>query len=275
VSTRPLIGREVSASPRLYDRRTEGLAYAEFGEGRPVVLLHGLTCNAAYWLRVVPLLEGLRAVALDFRGHGLSEHRDAYGYADYEADLLSLIDELRVDRVTVAGHSLGGYVALLAATRGDRIGAVLAVDVKSDWTDADAELAERSRDASQRVEPDRDALVDRLVQSLRPATLAADELELLAARSIEQVGDGWRFRWDRRVLATEPVDPYAFLPDVRCASCVLAGSESDVMPPESAERFAAAIPGGMVEVVDGVGHHVELEAPDRVAARILELSSAR
>ena len=36
------------------------------------MLLHGLTCNAAYWLRVIPLLGGLRAVALDFRGHGLS-----------------------------------------------------------------------------------------------------------------------------------------------------------------------------------------------------------
>lgn len=271
---RSATGRKLACPGRLYDRRTDGLAYTEFGEGRPVVLLHGLTCNAAYWLRVVPLLEGLRVIALDFRGHGLSEHRDAYGYADYEADLLWLIGELGLDRVTVAGHSLGGYVALLAATRSDRIGAVFAVDVKSDWTTADAELAERSRGVVQRVEPDRAALVDRLARSLNPATLDADELELLAARSIEPVGDGWRLRWDRGVLATEPVDPYSFLPDVRCAAWVMAGSESDVMPPESAEKFAAAIPGGMLELVDGVGHHVELEAPERVAARLLALLSA-
>jgi esterase len=221
----------------------------------------------------VPLLGGLRVIALDFRGHGLSEHRDSYRYADYESDLLSLVDELGLDRVTVAGHSLGGYVALLAATHGDRIGAVLAVDVKSDWTDADAELAERSRGASQRVEPDRDALVDRLARSVRPAALSAQELEALAARSIEPVGDAWRFRWDRRVLGTEPVDPFEFLSDVRCAARVLAGSASDVMPPDSAERFAAAVPGAELEVVDAVGHHVEIEAPERVAARILELVS--
>src|SRR6266540_7532918 len=82
------------------------------GQGPPVVLLHGLTCNAGYWLRVGPLLAGVRVVALDFRGHGLSEHRDSYRYADYERDLLTLFDELGLDRVVVAGHSLGGYVAL-------------------------------------------------------------------------------------------------------------------------------------------------------------------
>jgi pimeloyl-ACP methyl ester carboxylesterase len=143
---------------------------------------------------------------------------------------------------------------------------VLAIDVKSDWTEADAGLAERSRDASQRVEPDRAALVGRLTRTIPP--LPAAELEALAGRSVEQVEGGWRFRWDRRVLATEPVDPYAFLADVECPVAVMSGSESNVMPPAAAERFAAAIPNATLDVIDGVGHHVELEAPERVAAAL-------
>jgi len=237
-------------------------------------LLHGLTCNAAYWLRVVPLLDGLRVIALDFGGHGLSVHRDSYGYADYERDLLWLLDEVGLERAdAVAGHSLGGYVALLAATSSDRIGSVVAIDVKSDWTDADQELAERSRDAVQRVEPGRAALVDRLARTI--PFLGADELEVLAERSLEPAEDGWRFRWDRRVLATEPVDPFAFLPNVHCPATIMAGAKSDVMPPASAERFAAEIPGAALELLDGVGHHVELEAPDRVAAAISALVGPR
>jgi len=149
---------------------------------------------------------------------------------------------------------------------------VVAIDVKSDWTDADAELAERSRGASQRVELDRDELVGRLVRSL--PRLEPDELDVLAKRSIEQEADGWRFRWDRRVLATEPVDPFAFLGNVHCSVHVLAGAESDVMPRESAQRLTAAIQGATLEIVDGVGHHVELESAERVAARILELAEA-
>jgi 3-oxoadipate enol-lactonase len=248
-------------------KNVEGrLAYTDVGTGTPVVLLHGLTCNAAYWLRVVPLLGGLRAIALDFGGHGLSEHRDSYCYADYERDLLWLLDEVGLDRTAVAGHSLGGYVALLAASRTDRIASVLAIDVKSDWTDADAEFAERSGVATQRVEPERAALVDRLARTLPP--VAPDELELLAQRSLEPAEGGWRFRWDRRVLATEPVDPFAFLPDVRCSVEVMAGADSDVMLPEAARTFADAIPGATLELIDGIGHHVELEAPDRVALAI-------
>jgi pimeloyl-ACP methyl ester carboxylesterase len=223
----------------------------------------------------VPLLDGVRVISLDFRGHGLSEHRATYRYADYVEDLLSLLDGLGLDRVAVAGHSLGGYVALAAAAGSDRIGPVLAIDVKSDWTDADASIGARSRDASQRVEPDLDVLLDRLARSLGPARVGMEELGLLAGGAIEEADGGWRFRWDRRVLATEPVDPYAFLPRVRCAVHVMAGSESDVMPRDAAHGFAAAIPGATVEIVEGVGHHVELEAPERVARRIRELSAAQ
>ena len=236
-----------------------------------MILLHGLTCNAAYWLRVAPLLDGVRVIAADFRGHGLSEHRPSYRYVDYQHDLLQLIEALGYERVAVAGHSLGGYVALLAATQSDRVGAVLAVDVKSDWTAADEALAERSRGASQRVEPDRNLLVARLARTLEPVDPTADELDRLAARSIEAVEGGWRFRWDRRVLDTEPVAPFGFLSDVRCTVRVMAGAGSDVMPPDAARAFASAIPGARLEIVEGVGHHVELEAPERVAAQILEL----
>ena len=218
---------------------------------------------------MLPLLDGVRVVALDFRGHGLSEHAGSYGYADYEQDLVSLLDRLELDDVTVVGHSLGGYVALLAATRSERVGRVLAIDVKSDWTEDDAAFAERSREATQRVEPEREALLGRLAKSVSPTSLDADELELLAERAIEPVDGGWRFRWDRRVLATEPVDPFAFLGRVRCAAHVIAGSESQVMPPDSARRFAEAIPGAFVEIVNGAGHHVELDAPELVAERIL------
>lgn len=181
-----------------------------------------------------------------------------------------MLDELSLERVAVAGHSLGGYVALLASTRTDRVSSVLAIDVKSDWTKTDAELAERSKDASQRVEPERATLVDRLARTLPP--VAPGELELLAERSLEPVEDGWRFRWDRRVLATEPVDPFAFLQDVKCPVLVMAGAESEVMPQAAARAFADAIPGAKLELLDGIGHHVELEAPYRVASAVRLMS---
>ena len=249
------------------------LAHEDTGTGPPVVLLHGLTCHLGYWQRVTPHLGGLRVVALDLRGHGLSEHAGSYRYADYEHDLISLLDALGLESAPVAGHSLGGYVALLAASRSVRVSAVLAVDVKSDWTEQDAALADGSRDATQRVQDDRDDLLARFARSLDSVGLGDDELDALADRALEPVDGGWRYRWDRRVLASEPVEPFAFLPQVRCPVHVLAGARSAVMPPESARRFAGAIPGATLEIVDGVGHHVELEAPELVAERIRSLAA--
>ena len=53
-----------------------------------------------------------RVVALDLRGHGLSEHRDAYRYADYEADLFALIDGLGLDLVGRAAGNLDQLAAV-------------------------------------------------------------------------------------------------------------------------------------------------------------------
>jgi pimeloyl-ACP methyl ester carboxylesterase len=251
-----------------------GLAHTDAGEGPAVVLLHGLTCHLGYWLRVAPHLRGLRVLALDFRGHGLSEHASSYRFADYEHDLFELLDTLGLDSVAVTGHSLGGYVALSAASRSDRVARVLAIDVKSDWTEDDEALAERSKDASQRVEANRDAALARLARSIAPVALEEDELETLAERSLEPAQGGWRFRWDRRVLASEPIDPFAFLLGVSCPVHVLAGAESPVMPPESSRRFAEALPLATLELVEDVGHHVQLETPELVARRIRELVSA-
>jgi pimeloyl-ACP methyl ester carboxylesterase len=145
--------------------------------------------------------------------------------------------------------------------------------VKSDWTQEDAELARRAEEGEQRVESSRDALLDRLRRGVLPAVLDDHELEALAERSVEPAEGGWRFRWDRRVLATERVAPFAFLGRVRCPVRVVAGTESPVMPPESARLFAAAIPGATLELLDGVSHHVELEAPDLVGERIRVLAA--
>jgi pimeloyl-ACP methyl ester carboxylesterase len=81
-------------NPRPQNHPTNSLSYTAEGHGPPVVLLHGLSCHGGYWSRVVPLLEGVRAIALDFGGHGLSAHRSSYPYAAYERDLAERILEL-------------------------------------------------------------------------------------------------------------------------------------------------------------------------------------
>ena len=101
-------------------------------EHLPLLLLHGLASAARIWDLTAPsLAETRRVVALDQRGHGLSEKPDdGYDFASIVADDLAAADALDLGpRFAVAGHSWGANVALeFAAAHPERVAALLLVD---------------------------------------------------------------------------------------------------------------------------------------------------
>jgi pimeloyl-ACP methyl ester carboxylesterase len=89
------------------------------GDGELVLLLHGLASSAHIWDFVAPLLaEGNRVVALDQRGHGLTDKPDSgYDYETVAADAIAFIDHLEAPSAVVIGHSWGASVAVELASR--------------------------------------------------------------------------------------------------------------------------------------------------------------
>lgn len=103
------------------------------GEGEPVLLLHGLSATRRYVVQGSRLLarRGHRVLAYDARGHGASSPapvRSAYEYADLLADLRTVLDELGLDRVALAGSSMGAATATaFALAEPDRVTALVAI----------------------------------------------------------------------------------------------------------------------------------------------------
>ena len=93
------------------------LAYARRGKGTPLVLLHGFPLDHHLWDDVSSLLEDTFDLILpDLRGFGESTTLDApYTMDDYASDIAGLLDQLGIQKAAVAGHSMGGYVALAFA----------------------------------------------------------------------------------------------------------------------------------------------------------------
>jgi len=90
------------------------LWYAEFGQGEPVLLLHGGLANSNYWGKQVRALMGqYRVIVMDSRGHGRST-RDAqpFGYDLMAKDVLGLLDYLKIRRVAIVGWSDGAIIGL-------------------------------------------------------------------------------------------------------------------------------------------------------------------
>jgi pimeloyl-ACP methyl ester carboxylesterase len=105
------------------------LHYLDWGDsGRPLILLHGLASSCRIWDFTAPLLAGhFRTVALDQRGHGLSDKPGSYTFAETTGDLASFIDALGLERPIIAGHSWGAGVALQFAADYPEIPAAIAL----------------------------------------------------------------------------------------------------------------------------------------------------
>jgi pimeloyl-ACP methyl ester carboxylesterase len=101
------------------------------GDASPVLLVHGWTCNQTFWSAQVEHLAGrYRIITPDLAGHGRSvSDRGAWTIDGFAADVCRLVDHLRLQRVVLVGHSMGGAVALEAAARlGAGVGVVVVVD---------------------------------------------------------------------------------------------------------------------------------------------------
>ena len=99
------------------------LWYEKYGEGRPLVLLHGNGEDHTIFDEAVEVLSNrFTCYAIDSRGHGQSDEVDELHYADMASDLLAFLEELDLRDVVLCGYSDGGIGALLAAGQTERIG---------------------------------------------------------------------------------------------------------------------------------------------------------
>jgi pimeloyl-ACP methyl ester carboxylesterase len=107
---------------RFFDSEGARIHFTDEGSGEPVVLVHGFAVNADLNWRLPGIMRTLRrrfrVVAMDMRGHGLSDKphgTEHYGLC-MVADVRRLLDELQIERAHVVGYSLGGFVVLKLAT---------------------------------------------------------------------------------------------------------------------------------------------------------------
>jgi pimeloyl-ACP methyl ester carboxylesterase len=102
------------------------LHYTVQGKGEPVILVHGYAANIQMnWAAVLPgLAQSYRVIALDNRGHGLSEKPatpEDYGIK-FVDDVLALMDHLSIKKAHVVGYSMGGFITdKLLTTHPDRL----------------------------------------------------------------------------------------------------------------------------------------------------------
>ena len=250
------------------------LTYAEHGprEAPVVVLLHGFPLDGSMWDDQVDALAArFRTIVPDLRGHGRSEAPSGpYTMADHVADLARLLDRLGIGHAALVGLSMGGYVTSnFLAAHPERVWAAVLVDTRAE---GDTEQTKANREVQARevaavgmgpfVEGGIPRMFGRKTLAERPDLVERYRRMVGPARPSAVVAA-------LQGLASRP-DVTSVLRNVRCPTLVVVGSEDVVTPPSDARLIAEAVPGAELEIIEGVGHLANMEAPEHFNRVLLD-----
>ena len=169
-------------------------------------------------------------------------------------------------RFALAGHSMGGYVALeIAARAGDRL-AGLALLSSACAADSDAAKAGR-QGAIDQARADFPALAERLARAMISPASRADAALLADIHAMLLRCGAERFAMQQAAAATRQ-DRCGLLPTLAVPLLLLAGEEDGIVPPDRSREMAAALPGATLRMIPGCGHILQREAPEATRAAL-------
>ncbi len=242
--------------------------YTSYGEGPPVVLVHGLGGTNHVWHGVMQAMQQHHhVVALDLRGHGRSAGKGKFSIEGWARDVQRLIRHLELPAVTLVGHSLGTLVVQhLAQTNPDVCDQLVLVGGISYFQPP---TADAYRERADLVESEgMDPIVDDwLAGAVSPQTHATMPGTAGLLREMFLRNDPAMYAKSCRALAKAP---RIRRDDIGQPTLMVTGAHDRSTPLAMAEELKRAIPVSHVRVLPHVGHWAPVEDPGAVAATILE-----
>jgi pimeloyl-ACP methyl ester carboxylesterase len=236
------------------------------GVGAPaLVFLHYWGGSSRTWRHVIDAMApGYRTIAIDQRGWGRSDAPDdGYALEDLANDASGVINALGLDRYIVVGHSMGGKVAQLLASRQPKglVGMVLVAPSPP----SPLGLALEVRQGMVGAYTSRESVIATVEQVLAGSPLAPDDLESVIADSLRGASAA-KAAWP---LAASQEDITRAVVKVTVPTLVISGTLDRVDPPTVLEReLLPRIPQAALHLLPGVGHLSPLEAPKELAGLI-------
>jgi pimeloyl-ACP methyl ester carboxylesterase len=225
------------------------LWYAEFGQGEPVILLHGGLANSNYWGEQIPALAAhYRVIVMDSRGHGRSSRNaEPFGYDLMASDVLGLMDFLHIRKAAIVGWSDGAILGLdIAIHHPERLTKLFAFAANSD--------------------PSGVSDIQHSTVFTAYIARAAKEYEALSptpheyASFVTQIEKMW---------ATQPNFTAAQLASISVPVWIVDADHDEAIKRENTEFMAAHIPGAGLLLQPEVSHFSFIQDPQQFNADVL------
>ena len=256
------------------------VAYTDEGAGSQTILfIHGLATYGKSWMRNMEALKkNSRCIAIDLPGNGYSDGGDyPYTMAFFARSIIDFIGRLKLTNVCLAGHSMGGQIALTMLTEAPGCAERLLLCAPAGFehfTDSDRMLYQQALQYSSWFSDDENSLRQTLRNSFyRFPQSAAVMVEELVKLMRAQPAVKYRKMIDHCVQAmlAEPV--YASLSSIKQPTLILFGEQDALIPnkllhPQStrqvAEAGARALPNATLRLIPRCGHFLQWEKAEPV-----------
>jgi len=217
--------------------------YAVYGQGSPVILLHGGLANTDYWGNQIKALEPHHTViVMDSRGHGRST-RDSrpYGYDLMADDVVALMDVLKVPKADIVGWSDGAILGLdLAMRHPGRIGKIFAFAANT--------VTSGVKDGVEK-NPTFGAFIKRAGREYEAYSATPKEYDAF----VEQISKMW---------ASQPNWTDEQLKAITAPVLVVDGDHDEAIKREHIEYIASTIPGAGLLILPNASHFAFLQDPE-------------
>jgi len=256
------------------------------GKGKEILSVHGITANCRCWDLIASSLSPRhKVIAMDLRGRGLSDSPSSgYSVNHHCRDILSVMDDLNLERPVLMGHSLGAFISLVfAAEHPQRVDRLILVDGGGKLTDTQMAKVfagiKPSLDRLGKILPSFKSYLSLIKQApfMHPWN---SYLETYFRYEVEKVAGGVRSRVDPKHIEEESanlkkVDTVQFYSKVLSPTLILRATKGmlakdDVVLPEAvAERMVRKIPNAKKVDVKGANHYSILFQPNKRRDQII------
>ena len=244
------------------------LAYERCGKGTPLVLLHGFPLDHHTWDFVAPQLEGtLDLIMPDLRGFGGSSTVDSqYTLDDFASDIAGLLDHLGIQKTAIAGHSMGGYIAL-AFTKlyPERVSGLGLVSTQT-LADPPDRKEGRYKSAAEVAEKG----IGGVVEAMKPKFSLSEEYQK-AVTAIMQRQQPAAFIGALKAMA-ERMDTSSMLANLNIPVVVIHGDANSPVSVDRAREMKSTMPSAHFVELKGVGHLPMMEAVKETAEALKHLA---
>ncbi|MFA6266978.1 MAG: alpha/beta fold hydrolase [Pseudolabrys sp.] len=255
---------KIGAAPRI--------AVEHAGAGEAVIFMHGIGGNRRNWRDQIPAFSKyFKAIAWDARGYGDSDdYEGPLNFHSYADDVVRVLDHFGVERGTLVGLSMGGRIAMdFAARHADRLKTLVLCDTHKGFAGLSPEA--RTAFIASRKEP--------LVNGKEPKDIAGPVAKTLigpnaSKEAYEALVDSMsrlhKESYIKSIEASVNMDVRTDLDNIAVPTMVVVGSADRLTTVDMARSIASDIPGAELSIIEGAGHLVNIEEPEKFNSIVVD-----